>query len=132
MQKKKSFLKQIFQLAIGAMINLTIFRARENLKYCKERGIHLECPKLGKPFKIQQKPDNTRNYNGWNSGERREIARHFGTEKRWYSLDCIVIKSKEKSEARIHSIVIYMNPWKKHRLLLRSLFSWLRMMIQIR
>ena len=27
----------------------TIFRTRENLRYCKERDIHLNGPKLGKP-----------------------------------------------------------------------------------
>ena len=32
----------------------------------------------------------------------------------------------------IHSIVIFMNLRKRLRLLLRSLFSWLRMMIQVR
>ncbi len=28
----------------------TIFRTRENLKYCKNHGIHLNGPKPGKPF----------------------------------------------------------------------------------
>ena len=28
----------------------TIFRTRDNLKYCKKNGIHLNGPKLGKPF----------------------------------------------------------------------------------
>ena len=27
----------------------TIFRTRENLRYCKKRDIHLNGPKLGKP-----------------------------------------------------------------------------------
>ena len=47
-----------------------------------------------------------------------------------HSLDCIVTKLKETSEAMIHSIVIFMNLRKRLRLLLRSLFSWLRFMIQ--
>jgi hypothetical protein len=110
----------------------TILRTRENLKYCKEHGIHLNGPKLGKPYTDPAEAKRHKKLEWHKSGERGEIERHFGVGKRRYSLDCIVIKSKEKSEARIHSIVIYMNPWKKHRLLLRSLFSWLRMMIQIR
>ena len=28
----------------------TIFRTRENMKYCKQHGIHLNGPKLGKPY----------------------------------------------------------------------------------
>ena len=47
-----------------------------------------------------------------------------------YSLDCIVTKLKETSEVMIHSIVVYMNLRKKLRLLLRSLFSWLRIAVQ--
>ena len=50
--------------------------------------------------------------------------------KRLYSLDCIVTKLKETSEVMIHSIVLFMNLRKKLRLLLRSFFSWLRMLIQ--
>ena len=47
-----------------------------------------------------------------------------------YSLDCIVTKLKETSEVMIHSIVIFMNLRKRLRLLLHSLFSWLRIVIQ--
>ena len=64
------------------------------------------------------------------SGERGEIERNFGVGKRRYSLDCIVTKLKETSEVMIHSIVIFMNLFKRLRLLLRSLFSWLRIVIQ--
>ena len=110
----------------------TIFRTRENLKYCKEHGIHLNGPKLGKPFSDPAEARKHKKLEWLESGERGEIERYFGVGKRRYSLDCIVTKLKETSEVMIHSIVIYMNLHKRLRLLLRSLFSLLQMMIQNR
>ena len=107
----------------------TIFRTRENQKYCKEHGIHLNGPKLGKPFTDPAEARRHKKLEWLESGERGEIERNFGVGKRRYSLDCIVTKLKETSEAMIHSIVIFMNLRKRLRLLLRSLFSWLRIMI---
>ena len=108
----------------------TIFRTRENLKYCKEHEIHLNGPKLGKPFTDPAEARRHKKLEWLESGERGEIERNFGVGKRRYSLDCIVTKLKETSEAMIHSIVIFMNLRKRLRLLLRSLFSWLRIVIQ--
>ena len=110
----------------------TIFRTRENLKYCKGHEIHLNGPKLGKPFTDPAEAKKHKKLEWLESGERGEIERHFGVGKRRYSLDCIVTKLKETSEVMIHSIVIYMNLRKRLRLLLRFLFSLLQMMIQNR
>ena len=109
-----------------------IFRTRENLRYCKEHGIHMNGPKLGKPYQDTAERKRQKKLEWLESGERGEIERHFGVGKRRYSLDCIVTKLKETSEAMIHSIVIYMNLRKKLRLLLCSFFSWLRIVIQNR
>ena len=110
-----------------------IFRTRENLKYCKGHGIHLNGPKLGKPFTDPAEAKKHKKLEWLESGERGEIERYFGVGKRRYSLDCIVTKLKETSEVMmIHSIVIYMNLRKRLRLLLRSLFSLFQMMIQNR
>ena len=108
----------------------TIFRTRENLRYCKKLGIHLNGPKLGKPFADPEEAKRHKKLEWLESGERGEIERNFGVGKRRYSLDCIVTKLKETSEVMIHSIVLFMNLRKKLRLLLRSFFSWLRMVIQ--
>ena len=108
----------------------TIFRTRENLKYCKEHGIHLNGPKLGKPFADPAEAKKHKKLEWLESGERGEIERNFGVGKRRYSLDCIVTKLKETSEVMIHSIVIFMNLRKRLRLLLCSLFSWLRIAIR--
>ena len=108
----------------------TIFRTRDNLQYCKDHGIHLNGPKLGKPFADPVEARKHKKLEWLESGERGEIERDFGVGKRRYSLDCIVTKLKETSEVMIHSIVIYMNLRKKLRLLLRSFFSWIRIVIQ--
>jgi Transposase domain (DUF772). len=107
-----------------------IFRTRENLKYCKEHGIHLNGPKLGKPFTDPEEAKRHKKLEWLESGERGEIERNFGVGKRRYSLDRIVTKQKETSEVMIHSIVIYMNLRKRLRLLLRSFFCWLHTVIQ--
>lgn len=103
-----------------------IFRTRENLRYCKEHGIHMNGPKLGKPSTDPEEAKRHKKLEWLESGERGEIERNFGVGKRRYSLDCIVTKLKETSEVMIHSIVVYMNLRKKLRLLLRSFFGWLQ------
>ena len=108
----------------------TIFRTRENLKYCKNHGIHLNGPKLSKPFADPAEAKKHKKLEWLESGERGEIERNFGVGKRRYSLDCIVTKLKETSETMIHSIVVFMNLRKRLRLLLRSFFSLLQIAIQ--
>ncbi len=100
----------------------TILRTRENMKYCKEHGIHLNGPKLGKPYADPAMRKQQKKLEWQESGERGEIERNFGVGKRRYCLDCIVTKLKKTSEAMIHASVLYMNLRKRHRLLL-CLFS---------
>lgn len=100
-----------------------IFRTRENIQYCKQRGIHLNGPKLGKPYADPVIQKEQKKLEWQESGERGEIERNFGVGKRRYGLDCIVTKLKETSEVMIHASVLYMNLRKKLRLLLRSFFS---------
>ena len=97
----------------------TIFRTRENLSYCKERGIHMNGPKLGKPNQDLAERKKQKKLEWLESGERGEIERNFGVGKRRYMLDQIVTKLKETSETSIHISVLYMNLRKKLRLLLR-------------
>lgn len=108
-----------------------IFRTRENLRYCREHGIHLSGPKLGKPpadaavYRRQLKQE-------WlESGERGEIERDFGVGKRRYSLGCITTKLKHTSEVAVRLVVLAMNFRKKLRLLFVP-FSpeWLRVEIR--
>ena len=101
------------------------------MRYCKEHGIHLNGPKLGKPYADLAIQKQQKKLEWQESGERGEIERNFGVGKRRYCLDRIVTKLKETSEVMIHASVLYMNLRKKLRLLLRLFFSWLRNSIQI-
>ena len=109
-----------------------IFRTRGNMQYCKQRGIHLNGPKLGKPYADPAIQKQQKKLEWQESGERGEIERNFGVGKRRYGLDCIVTKLKETSEVMIHASVLYMNLRKKLRLLLHLFFSWLWSTVQNR
>ena len=87
-------------------------------------------PKLGKPHQDIAERNRQKKLEWLESGERGEIERQFGVGKRRYTLDCIMMKLKETSEVEIYASVLYMNLRKKLRLLLRSLFRWLRIAVQ--
>ena len=103
----------------------TIFRTRENLRYCKERDIHISGPHLGKrPADLSVYHEQLREE--WlESGERGEIERQFGVAKRRYSLGCVVMKLKHTSEVDIYASVLAMNLWKKLRLLFAQIYCFL-------
>ena len=87
-------------------------------------------PKLGKPHQDIAERNRQKKLEWLESGERGEIERQFGTGKRRYTLDCIMMKLKETSEVEIYASVLFMNLRKKLCLLLRSFFSWLQIEIQ--
>ena len=103
----------------------TIFRTRDNLRYCKAHGIHINGPRLGKkPADLELYRKQLREE--WlESGERGEIERQFGTAKRRYSLGRIVMKLKHTSEVDIYASVLAMNLWKKLRLLFAQIYYFL-------
>ena len=84
-----------------------IFRTRKNLRFCKDHGIHLNGPKLGKPYADPAVAKTQKKMEWLESGERGDIERKFGAAKRRYTLDCIVTKLQETSETLIHSIVLF-------------------------
>ena len=86
-----------------------IYRNRENLKFCKVRGIRLSGPPLGRPPKeLGDRKQLQR------QGRKDEIARipvegKFGNGKRRYNLDCIKEKLPDTSETKIGVVVLVMN-----------------------
>ena len=85
----------------------TILRARENMKYCNEHGIHLNGPKLGKPYADPAMRKQQKKLEWQESGKRGEIERNFGVGKRRYCLDCIVTKLKKNQrsdDSRLRSV----------------------------
>lgn len=104
----------------------TIYRTRDNLRYCKKHGIHLNGPRLGKPTKDPAIRKQELHLEWLESGERGDIERRFGIGKRCYSLGRITAKLKHTSEIMIHMSVLTLNLQKRLRLLLRLIFACFR------
>lgn len=102
----------------------TIFRTRENLRYCKDHGIHLNGPRLGKPSSDPAVRRQELHLEWIESGERGDIERRFGINKRCYSLGCVTAKLQHTSEIMIYLSVLTLNLQKRLRLLLRTFFSF--------
>lgn len=102
----------------------TIFRTRENLRYCKEHDIHMNGPRLGKPVSDPAVRKQERYLEWLESGERGDIERRFGINKRCYSLGRITAKLQHTSEVMIHMSVLTLNLQRRLRLLLRTFFSF--------
>ena len=98
------------------------YRNRENHQYCKERGIRMSGPKLGRPPRdkalyLQQLLEER-----LESGERNAIESSFGVGKRRYGLNLVMGRLRETSEVTIHACILTMNLWKRLRELLFVLF----------
>lgn len=103
-----------------------IYRNRENRNYCKERGIQISGPPLGRP------PKDPKEYRRLLKGAKEsEVVRipiegKFGNGKRKYGWSRISSKLKSTSETSIAITVLVMNLEKIRRDLLLSIFSLLR------
>ena len=90
-----------------------IYRTRENLQYCQEYGIRLSGPKLGRPFKDNEKNKKIlreqRRIERNDESTRIAVEGKFGEAKRRYTLDKLVTKLKETSETSIMMIFLVMN-----------------------
>ena len=103
-----------------------IFRTSDNIKYCKKHNIHLNGPKLGRPPRDPEIRKQELRTEWIESGERGDIERRFGIDKRCYSLGCITAKLQHTSEVMIYLSVLTLNLQKRLRLLLRLFFSFYR------
>lgn len=84
-----------------------LFRNRENRTYCKERGIRLSGPPLGRPKHEAHRE--RKQLECLDNAQRNAIEGKFGTGKRRYGLDLIMTKLKETSEVAIHLQFLVMN-----------------------
>ena len=100
-----------------------IYRTRENRSYCKEHGIRLSGPKLGRPSatakvdKKQEYQDNT---------ERIEVERTFSLSKRCYGMSCIITKLEETQLTSIALSVFVTNLFRIQRRILCALLHLFR------
>lgn len=83
-----------------------IYRNRENLAYCKERGVRLSGPALGRPKK-DVLPDKKQNY--IDECERVEVERRFSLAKRKCGLGLITARLQETACHCIAMSILVLN-----------------------
>ncbi|MGM0110040.1 IS5 family transposase [Enterococcus sp. DIV0187] len=98
-----------------------IYRNRNNLAYCKDRGIRLSGPALGRPKKNASR-DKTIEHQ--DNADRVEVERGFSLMKRCFSAGLIRTKRRDTTLTSIALSVIAMNLSKLTADFLRQIFSW--------
>lgn len=99
-----------------------IYRNRENLRYCKEHGIRLSGPSLGRPKKEEE---HDRKQARRDASARNAIEGKFGEGKRSYGLGRIRARLRETSETVIALQLLVMNLERKLRILFLPFFKFL-------
>ncbi len=84
-----------------------IYRTRANRAWCKEKGIRISGPPLGRPTKNISKETKRQTLN--DERVRNAIEGKFGQAKRCYSLDCIMTKLSNTSETSISITFLVIN-----------------------
>lgn len=84
----------------------TIYRNRDNLRYCKEHGIRLSGPALGRP---KRDPSESRKTTYTDGVDRIEVERGFSLAKRNYGLGLIRTKLDITTRCSICLSIIAMN-----------------------
>ena len=103
-----------------AIIADKLFRNRKNLAYCKEHGIRLSGPRLGRPPKLTDK--SLKELERQDASARNAIEGKFGEGKTKYGLDRIMARLQETSETVISLAFLCMNISRRLRLLFA--FFW--------
>ncbi len=96
-----------------------IYRNRANLAYCRERGIRLSGPPLGRPPVDPEENRERKRITRQDAATRNSVEGKFGEAKRAYNLGCIRGKRKDTSETLIVLQFITMNLWSMLRDFLR-------------
>jgi hypothetical protein len=94
------------------------YRNRENLKFCKDNGIRLSGPRLGRPKESEIEADREQAYR--DGCERNIVEGRIGVGKRRYGLDLIYAKMENSSEVEAALNVICMNVAHVFRTLFRK------------
>ena len=89
-----------------AVLADTIYRNRDNRAFCKEHGIRLSGPKLGRPRKDETEEDKSQAYK--DSCERNMVEGRNGIAKRRYGLDLIMayLAQTGKTEAALQILAM--------------------------
>jgi hypothetical protein len=97
------------------------YRNRENIKYCKEHGIRLSGPRLGRPIASEIEADKEQAYQ--DSCNRNMVEGRIGINKRRYGLGLIYSKLENTGEVEVAMNIACMNVARVLSVLLRF-FSW--------
>lgn len=99
-----------------------IYRTRENRRFCKEHGIRMSGPKLGRPSKKEQsKQEKKQEYQ--DNTDRIEVEREFSVEKHSYGLGLVTTKLKETQLGSIALSIFAANLFKMQRRILCAFFA---------
>lgn len=99
-----------------------IYRTRENLLWCKARGIRFSGPMLGRPVADNEVRKENRKQQRQDEVDRIPVEGRFGVAKRRYGLSRIMRRLKETSESAIAMVFLVMNLDKRLRDLLLRIF----------
>ncbi|MBN2983486.1 MULTISPECIES: IS5 family transposase [Cohnella] len=99
-----------------------IYRTRENRNFCKQHGIRLSGPALGRPRK-DGSTNEQRNQDKRDAGERNAIEGKFGEGKRKYGLGRIRARLAQTSLSAITLQLLVMNLERRLRVLFGFLFA---------
>lgn len=106
-----------------------IYRTRDNLRYCKEKGIRLSGPRLGRPSGDQQEQKRIAKAD---ASARNAVEGKFGEGKRSYGLGRIRAHLQTTSETVIGLQLLVMNLEKRLRVLFLPIFQWLLSRLVVR
>jgi hypothetical protein len=109
-----------------------IYRNRENRRYCKDKGIRISGPPLGRPQKDKKEHKKVLKEARLDERIRIAIEGKFGNGKRRYGWDRIMTKLKDTSETAIGVTVLVMNMEKIVRDLLLRILSLVKKLVQKR
>lgn len=109
-----------------------IYRNRENRRYCKDKGIRISGPPLGRPQKDKKEHKKVLKEARFDERIRIAIEGKFGNGKRRYGWDRIMTKLKDTSETAIGVTVLVMNMEKIVRDLLLRILSLVKKLVQKR
>jgi len=96
------------------------YRNRDNIAFCKEHGIRLSGPRLGRPKQSEIEADRDQAYK--DSCDRNMIEGRIGIDKRRYGLDLIYARLTNTGEVEAAMNVLCMNVAHVLRVLLRLCF----------
>jgi hypothetical protein len=106
-----------------------IYRNRENRRYCKDKGIRISGPPLGRPKKDEKEQKEVLKETRLDELIRIAIEGKLGNGKRRYGWARIMAKLKNTSETAIGVTVLVMNMEKIVRDLLLLIFSLLQKLV---